>query len=183
MKTFILWFTVSGLLFVGFAAMLIAGLVRRRRSLVMGSLVVLLLSGGAVVRTIWFAADKSLDKVAGLFHPRTGMDIYYALFGKPGCDCVRVVRTRDAEIPVIDAAVWIEVQTCPEELERILRQHPYREDESALCHFYPTDEGFDPAALGDDLRVYRWERDDAGSVQVIYASADSTKMLCADFGG
>ncbi|MDR2913744.1 MAG: hypothetical protein LBV74_02755 [Tannerella sp.] len=184
MKEIHLWIIISGLLFLGFAATLIAGLLRKRKSIVVGSLVVLLLCGGTVSRAVYLTANKSLDKVAGLFRSRTGDEIYRALFREPCCGCVKVIRVQDQEVPAIDYAIWLEAETCPEELERILQQHPYCADIRVTHGFYPEpfsqNDWFAPETLGDSLRIFKWEKDASGNMQIIYASSDSTKMYCVD---
>ena len=68
---------------------------------------------------------KSYKKVADILKPRTDDEIYNALFGKRKFDCVNVLNKQDQVIPKIDYAIWLQFETCPEELKRILSQHEF----------------------------------------------------------
>ncbi len=183
MKEILVFVVFSALLFFGFVVMLIMAFIRKKKSFAIISFLLLLLCIGSVSRTIYMMASKSYRKVTGLFEPRTGDEIYHALFGQP-CDCVKMLRAQDQEVPIIDYAIWLQAETCPEELERILRQHEYRSviqvsnsvDWSVSQNSY---DWFAPETLGDTIRVFVWEKDERIR-QIIYSSMDSTRIFCVD---
>ena len=60
-----------------------------------------------------------------MMKPRTGDEIYDALFDKRQFDCVKVLRYQDQVVPKIDYAIWLSFETCPNELKRILSRHEF----------------------------------------------------------
>ena len=82
MKEIITWTVISGLIFIGFLTILIFGLVKNKRKFVLlsiGLLSLLVVSSGW---TIYLFGGKSYNRVADMLKPRTGEEIYTALFGK-----------------------------------------------------------------------------------------------------
>ena len=128
--------------------------------------------------------DKSKN-LADMFKPRTGEEIYLALFGKPQHGCLKVINQQDQIIPKIDYAIWLEFETCAEELKRILSLHNFTTEKQAtkgwntegpLAH----ENWFKPEALGDTVWVYKWQKDEYGNGQTIYSKLDCTKAFCID---
>jgi hypothetical protein len=77
--------------------------------------------GGIVV------VNHSYQKLSNIFDfkPRTGEEIYAALFGKPETDCVKILNYLDQTIPIIDISINLEFTTCPKEAKRILDLHAF----------------------------------------------------------
>ena len=64
-------------------------------------------------------------KVRETFRSRTGEEIYEALFGKQKTNCVAILNYQDQVVPKIDYAIWLQFETCPEELKKILSKYEF----------------------------------------------------------
>lgn len=185
MKEIIYLWLVSALFLVGFISCLIVYFIRKNNVYIKISfvfLVILVLIGGY---SGYKFASKSYNKIAATFKPRTGLEIYIALFGKPEYNCLNVVHWQDQTVPKIDYAIWLEFQTCPEELERIVSIHKFdRKTISSkdISKKQPAHNvnWFSPQTLGDSVIVYEYKKDDYGNGQTIYTNLEQTKVYCID---
>ncbi len=111
---------LAGSLFAVALGLLFYGLVKRRQRVVYaagaGLLLGALLASGEVFR----AGKKIYRRVAEAVRPRNGEEIYTALFGPAQPGCVRVLHYRDQVIPRLDCCIWLEFNTCPAEIKRIV---------------------------------------------------------------
>lgn len=185
MKEIIIWSIVSGILFVTFLLILLIGVFRKNRLIIICSLFTLLIALGTSFWTAYAFINKSYHKVAETLKPRTGEEIYSALFGKPENECLKVLNYQDQIVPKIDYAIWLEFKTCPQELKRILNQHEFTMNKipkSGVNQIGPAENNnwFNPQTLGDSLLVFVYEKDEYGNGQTIYSSMDSTKVFCID---
>lgn len=181
MREGIIGLLVSGVGFFVLFIVLIYGVVKTKKvAIVLGVLGLLAaLAGG-----IWSAGRiivESRRRVESITAPRTGEVVYVALFGEPE-PCVQVLNHQDQTIPVIDYAIYLKVQTCPREMERLAQRRTYEVEKIA-----PPAAGnrmdnlawFNPAVMGDSVWV--WSRfDEFGNGQRIYLSPDSTLFFCED---
>jgi hypothetical protein len=185
MREIVGYLLISGALLAGFAGLLVAAIRKKpRRQLGTYAAVCLLLVAGAAARAAYLFARKSYAHLAALGRPRTGPEIYAALFGPPAT-CLQVIRQQDQVVPKIDYAIWLEFETCPTELRRILGQHKFvatREATSGWNTSGPQagNNWFKPEALGDSVLVFRYRKDDYGNGQTIFAALDSTRAYCMD---
>lgn len=131
--------------------------------------------------------SKSVQKVSNALKPRTGEQIYDALFGNRETKCVKVLHKRDQVIPRIDDAIWLEFETCPEELKRILSKHKFTAEKLSTQEWDPripygeTLEWFNPTNLGDTIMVYEYSTPDNRNFQTIWSNLDSTRAFVRDF--
>ncbi|CAN5328718.1 hypothetical protein BH20BAC1_BH20BAC1_21600 [soil metagenome] len=129
---------------------------------------------------------KSYYKVAEVLRPRTGEEIYDALFDIRQSDCVKVINYQDQTVPKIDYAIWLYFETCPFELKRILSRYEFTSEELATKEWngkIPSGETltwFNPRILGDTIMVYEHVITQNKRIQTIWASLDSTKAFCRD---
>jgi hypothetical protein len=185
MKEIITWTIFTGLLFVGFLTTLIFGLVKKKRKFVFISVGILLLVIGCASWTGYLFVSKSYNRVSDMFKPRTGEEIYAALFGKTDNNCLKVLNYQDQVVPKIDYAIWLHFAICPDELKRILKLHDF-EFEKQSTKGWQTDgpsaneKWFKPETLGDSVLVFKYKKDEYGNGQTIYSSLDSTKVFCID---
>ena len=93
------------------------------------------------------AYTKGTEKVAKIkesFQPRTGKEIYIALFGHPVDNCVSIINKSDQVVPRLDCCIWLDIKLCPLELRRIVALDKYK---SAIYHSSDTTEylpGYSP---------------------------------------
>jgi hypothetical protein len=125
-------------------------------------------------------------KVRETFRSRTGEEIYEALFGKQKTNCVSILNYQDQIIPKIDYAIWLQFETCPEELKRILSKHEFSGSKvstdkwNGKAPYGETIKWFNPKTLGDSIMVYEYSSDDRRNIQTIWANLDSTKVFVRD---
>lgn len=178
---------LSGVLLVSLVVLLLTILLSRklRKVVLVYAVGTLLIFGGAGSWTAYLLARNSYRRLAKAVQPRTGPEIYAALFKAPATTCVRVMQAQDQVVPKIDYAIWLEFTTCPTELRRVLSLHPYVATKEATYEWNTTSPAagnnwFRPESLGDTVLVFRYRRNAYGSGQTIFAALDSTKAYCQD---
>lgn len=117
--------------------------------------------------------------------PRTGQEIYVALFGQPATTCVRVLRQQDQVVPRLDCCIWLEFQTCPAELSSIIARdsayHAVPYTAGNVPDYGPKPAWWTPEALGPHPLAYRKYRPgNPNRDQLLVFSADSTHAYYCD---
>jgi hypothetical protein len=125
MKEITILVGVSAVLLCGFIFAVILCVLKRKRKFILAALFNLVLLAFFVSWTIFLVAGKSYSKIITILKPRTGKEIYTALFGETFNECLNVLDQQDQIVPIIDTSILLRVQTCPEELKRILALHNY----------------------------------------------------------
>lgn len=171
--------------FIVFLIILSIGLIKRKRRTIFAALVVMIIFIISGIRTTYLFTNKSYHRLADIFRPRTGIEIYHALFGKPKNDCVEILNFQDQLIPKIDYAIWLHFKTCPEELNRILSLHLFKTEIVATKDIemngpHANENWFKPETLGDSMLTFTFNRDSYGNGQYVYTSLDSTIVFCKD---
>ncbi len=83
MKEIVIYGVVTGLLFIGFLSVLIIGWIKGNRKLIVISFFTLFSSILIGFFTGYTLISKSYNFISNVFKPRTGEEIYTALFGSP----------------------------------------------------------------------------------------------------
>lgn len=175
---------LSILLFIGFLITLILGLVMKNRNLVIAGvfcLVIFFITGGLA---FYKTAIKVRAKVTETFKPRSGDEIYAALFGKPDTACVQILHSQDQKIPRIDYAIWLHFKTCPNELHRILSLQQFEKEKISTEDLYvdqpsENNQWFKPELMGDSIYIYK-SNDEYSNGQTIYSNLNETEAYCKD---
>jgi hypothetical protein len=183
--------------FVAGVVLIAFGVSKKKNFLIVASLVCFLLaviSGGT---TGYRFVSKSYQKVSDTyreskrvygalgdaFRLRTGTEIYTALFGPQTSECVEVVQYQDQLIPKIDYAIIVHVNTCPEEVQRIVSLRPF--SAKILTGYWLAGEDrrhtdwFLPSTLGDSVIVYE-DFDENANGQSIYTNREKTEAYIVD---
>lgn len=186
MKEIIGLLVLAGGLFITAAGSLFYGIATRHRRGFYVALASLLLGLGVAGWASYRTFYKSYRHVAEAVRPRTGTDIYQALFGHPRPGCLQVIDYQDQVIPRIDAAIWLHYRTCPPELRRVLARLPYARRTvptatlaAELAPSLPIS-WFAPRLLGDSARVYEYATPDSRNIRTLWASPDSTEVFYRD---
>jgi hypothetical protein len=186
MKEILLLIVITGIFFLCFLTLLIFGIIRKKKQTIYLSVFILLLSLCLSGWTVYKFLVKSYDKVSDIIKPRTGIEIYSALFGKPDPNCVKVLNYQDQIIPRMDFAIILQFETCPMEFKRILSRREFRLEK------LPTKDSFEdiplgvrldwfrPKTLGDTILVFERASEDGRNIQTFWASLDSTTVFCRD---
>lgn len=176
----ILGMVVCGTVFFILVPVLIYALVKKKTTLTWICALVLPLMLAGAIRSAYILARGLKNRVEDITAPRTGDEIYTALFGKPE-KCVRVLNQQDQTVPVIDFAIYLKAETCPQEIQRITALRKYEIQKIPAGGNTPIDHisWFLPNSLGDSL----WSLtslNEYGNGSEIYLSLDSTRMYCRD---
>jgi hypothetical protein len=160
MKELLLWIFIAGFLFLAFMFFIIKGVKNKNRRNIFISFGFLFLTAIACFWTIYLFGVKSYHTVTEVFKPRSGLEIYTSLFHKPVGNCLTVINKQDQIVPKLDCCIWLEFQTCPDELSRIISQESYKiskylsADTSSYDLLYgPKPEWWKPSLLGDSIIV------------------------------
>lgn len=173
--------------FLGIALSLgLYGLLKRKKRMAYLAVASLLLgmvvSGWAAYRTFY----KSYRHVAEAVRPRTGAEIYQALFGQSPVACTQVLAAQDQVVPRIDYAIWLHFTTCPSEFKRLLARHLFdggKEPTAQWVESIPGAENIQwlrPQAMGDTILVYEYATERSRNIQTFWASRDSTEVFYRD---
>ena len=185
MKELIILTVISGLSFLVFLVTLILGFTKKNKKLRLTALLLFFAFIGLTAWTGFKFVSKTYNKVAETLRPRTGDEIYDALFDKRQSDCIKILNFQDQVVPKIDYAIWLHFETCPDELKRILSRHDFK-TEIVSTNGWDTDvplaheNWFKPETLGDSIFVFIYNKDEYGNGQYIYSSLDSTKVFLKD---
>jgi hypothetical protein len=186
MKELFTWITISGFVFLLFIALLILSLSKKSKRLKLMALLSFIVFTGLTGWTAFRFVRKSYNKVKESIRPRTGDEIYDALFGKRQTDCVNILNYQDQVVPKIDYAIWLHFETCPKELQRILSRHEFTVDKLPTANwdgripYGETLNWFNPTTLGDTIMVYEYSADNSRNIQTIWTNLDSTKVFVRD---
>lgn len=174
-------------LFILFIGVLIWAFAKQNSSL---KWMAFILFSGFVISTFYTAYTfftKALHKIEALVKPRSGEEIYLALFGPPKTNCVKVTNQIDQVIPKVDFAIWLEFETCPIELQRVLSQKEYSLTELSLNQYeldhvplLDSVSWFKPSTLGDTIYVFENSSPDHRNIQTLWTNRDSTKVFLRD---
>lgn len=186
MKEIILLTIITGLVFLIFVLTLTFGIINKSNKLKQISVLVFIVFACLTGWTSFKFITKSYNKIARVFGPRTGDEIYDVLFDKRQTHCVKVLNHKDQVVPKLDIAIWLHFETCPEELKRILSRYNFTAAKVATGNWdgkIPHGEvlgWFNPKTLGDTIMVYEYTSSDYRNIQTIWVSLDSTKAFCRD---
>ena len=173
---------ISVLFFAFFLVLIIYGIIRRNLKAVLWSVACFFMGS---LSGIWFMSllgIRSYHRLSEMFRPRTGIEIYTALFGKPGKNCVEVPEFQDQVIPRLDDAIRLHIRACPGELRRLLEQHPYTGQKliSGALQVSEKLNWFRPLELSDSVLIFTCNKDEYRNAIIIYSAADSTEMFLLD---
>jgi hypothetical protein len=128
---------------------------------------------------------KSYVKISDSLKPRTGEEIYAALFDGNPNECTKVIEKQDQVVPVIDVAIYLHFKTCESELNRILKQQQYvksvlvKNEEDTTSNSINPD-WFEPLKMDDSVYVYTYKKDDFGNYQSLFVSKKKDEVYCKD---
>ncbi|HEY0680681.1 MAG TPA: hypothetical protein VGD17_20520 [Chitinophagaceae bacterium] len=186
MDSIVFWIVLTVVLFILFVILLIKAIISRKKSWFVFTGLVLLLTIAASAFSAWIIGKKSIDLVQDTFEPRSGNEIYAALFGNSTENCVRVINHKD-QAPILDCCIWLQFQTCPAELRRILAQGDFAmttvsKDKIGFHDPKRSEEPtwFNPQLLGDSILIFRYSHTKTDREQMIYSSTDSTMVYYYD---
>lgn len=186
MKELIILTVISGLAFLLFLVTLILGLTKKNKKLNLTSLLLFFAIIGLTVWTGFKFVSKTYDKVTENLRPRTGDEIYDALFDKRQTNCIKILNFQDQVIPKIDYAIWLHFETCPAELKRVLSRYEFSEEKLTTAKWHgkipdgETLDWFNPTTLGDSILVYEYSTNNSRHIQTIWINLDSTKVFVRD---
>lgn len=176
---------ISGLLFLCFLWAFISGLIQKNKRRLRNSAFIFIAFFATAIFTGYQFFSKSYIKLSQIFRPRTGEEIYTALWGEPRQNCVKLLEYQDQVIPKLDYAIYLHFTTCADELKRILSRENYTADTLSTKGWHtnepsPNNDWFKPERLGDTVLMYKYEIDETGNGQTIYTNRELTEAYCID---
>ena len=196
MTDILFWIFLSGLLLVAFLIILVIGLIKRKRKAILSSLFILIAFLCCAAITAYKVVAKSYNKAKTIdlvksktteTNARSGENIYGSLFGKSSINCLDVTNHQDHSVPFLDCCIWLELKTCPDEMQRLLKQERFelsKADKLLLDLKMPNSgerpKWWNPMSLGDTVLVYEYHHSDADRKQVFFLSTDSSRAFYYD---
>lgn len=191
MREVLVWVFLTGALFFVFMVLLIEGYRKKNKRKIRLSILILFImiicgcwTGYMVFKKLY---NKAADIADEILKPRTGMEIYTALFNAPESNCVEVVNQMDQMVPRLDCCIWIEFKTCAQEIRRIASQDIFTKNEmpeadSTLDQppFQPAPGWWKPSILGDSLVKLSDAGNDSNRARILLFSRDSTHAFYCD---
>ena len=176
---------ISIFLFFCFLFLVVLGFIRKSRKIFVMSALAFLLMIGSVGSLAYLTVTKSYNRITAFLKPRTGEEIYIALFDSMNSRCTEVLHHADQVIPKLDDGIRLHFRTCPEELRRILELHEFQHEKKSSSDLereydHSNYEWFKPETLGDSILVFFSEIKRYKNWQTIYSSQDSTEVFCID---
>lgn len=169
--------------------LLLFGIKKRKMAAIYGAIAAVVLfialAGIAAFRFV----SSSYEKIAStkIIQQRNGREIYAAIFGWEPEGCTNVLNSKDQMVPFIDCCIWLEVQSCPMEMERILAKGAFqltKSDRSQLSlqvpDFSEKPQWWDPNDLGDTILVFTYHHPDSDRIQRLFSNSDSTRFYLCD---
>ena len=165
------------------------GIAARRRRVLSWALASLLLGLGVAGWAVYRVSYKSYRHVAKAMRPRTGEEIYMALFGRAQPGCLRVIHHQDQLVPRLDCCIWLEFKACPAEIKRILANdtafRPVRQMVPALlpdtANYSPKPIWWRPGKLGRAVLLrQKFQPNNPNRDQLLIFSPDSTHAYYCD---
>ncbi|MGI4763108.1 MAG: hypothetical protein ACRYF0_20510 [Janthinobacterium lividum] len=178
--------SASWLLAVGAAA---GSVLRRKSRLALLAALALVAGIGLAGRAGYVVWHKAKGRVAHALKPRTGDEIYRALFGPALPGCLHVLQYQDQIVPRLDCCIWLEFTACPAEIKRILANDTaFRAVNQAVpallpdtAHYSPTPAWWRPGKLGRAaLRRQKFRPSNPNRDQILIFSPDSTHAYYCD---
>ncbi len=185
---------VPALGFIGWlAAAVLCGLItlvlaivairRRKMQPFWFALLFLAITAGCGVMAVYRVAAVAYTRASEALEPRSGIEIYEALFGKPIGNCVLVTHQRDQVIPKLDRGLSLRFKTCPLEMRRILGQENYTLTRIAALtadRDHGASGDFAPETLNDTIVMGYREVIPGRNWRWIYCNRDSTEAIVLD---
>jgi hypothetical protein len=151
----------------------------RKFSVLYAALVVLAFAGLAGAVAMYRFAERSVDELRALTTPRTGPEVYTALFGPPD-PCVHLIAFDDALLPKLDNVIHLHARTCPAEVRRILATATYTRDSTAAYAADNVPARFATTLLGSDAITLQATLLEGKHWRTLHLRADSTALIVHD---
>jgi len=141
-------------------------------------IIILFTRGGTQIGT-------DLSRIFSNSVPKSPIEVYAALFKEPKDSCVRIVQIKD-QLPYVDCCIWMQVETCPDELNRLSGMKEYKgtlhRASDSLTYMQPFADRpvwWIPQMLGDTIIELEYKRDE-DHIQSLLFNTDSTVLYICD---
>lgn len=146
---------------------------------------------GIVVVSLLMNTDfkKANQDITRLFKnsgPHTNNEILTVLFKSNADSCTEIINLKDQVIPYIDCCIWIEMNTCKSELEKIFNSKKYEtlifhinDKDSLLKTFEGRPEWWNIHLKGDSI-IRKTIRLSERNQQTLFFGKDSSHVFVCD---
>jgi hypothetical protein len=174
---------VSFFLFLYF---LFKGARQKNKKIISFSIISLLLTIALSFKIDFKQLQSFSFKQFNMFQPKSEVQIYTTIFRIPLDSCVKITNTVDQIIPRVDCCVWLEFKTCPNELQKIIKQWPYQTTKYAVKDSSeynlvssPKPSWWTPNKLGDSIIKIKYSWNPSAERTLLF-NKDSTHVYCCD---
>ena len=182
------WILIAGFLFLGFLFFIVLGVMNKNKSQIFIASGFLSLTFATSIWIIYSLTIKSYHKLAEVLRLRDGIEIYTALFGKPVSNCLTVINKADQIIPRLDCCIWLEFETCPLEMNRIISLEDYStvkyissDTSFNIPDYSPKPAWWTPSVLSDSVIVMQSQQpDNPNRVKISIFAEDSSHVFYCD---
>jgi|LakMenE01Jun11ns_1017448.scaffolds.fasta_scaffold9483610_1 hypothetical protein len=163
---------------------------KRKMAFIYSALAIFLLFLGVAGWTVFKFVTSSYRKLKASteIKQRSGLEIYTAVFNSTPANCLKITNYKDHVMPILDCCIWLELSTCPHEMERVLTQSVYEAeklDNTQLSLYMPglsseMPSWWNPRLLGDTVLAFTYKEPNKDRIQRFFVSRDSTKAFYYD---
>ncbi len=172
---------LSGAAFIFFVVLLIIGIAKKHKVLLLTATALFYLSIGLGIGSTYVLIKNLTEKIDQGKTEIRDDQIYSALFGTPLADCAVCLYAHSEIAKPSDNTIYLHMVICPAELTRLLKRGKYSGIKTATPAIEYTlldanDEWYKYGDLGDSTLVFT----SAGKKRNLYCSTDSTEFYCID---
>lgn len=133
------------------------------------------------IKSSYIFYSKAKNKAEQVSKAMSGIEIYESFFGQQHANCVNIVNSHDAAMPVIDYAVYLEGTTCANEIKRIISskysiKKIVRKDTIEL-NYIPDEPKWFTVNLGKEYIEANYFNNTSNNSETFCFNTDSTKFV------
>ena len=142
-----------------------------------------------ILLLLFVGTDKIKSDISRLIHnssPKNAREVYTVLFKKSPDSCVTVINFKDQIIPKFDCCIWMELEMCPNEFNRILTLRQYKisklsknDSLNFINAFSDKPSWWNPQNLGDSITKYHFKFNQ-NNEQTIFVGDDKSHVYLCD---
>ena len=184
------WILACVILLLLSVTLTLIAIIKRKMAFIYSALAIFLLFLGVAGWTVLKFVTSSYRKLKASteIKQRSGLEIYTAVFNSTPANCLKITNYKDHVMPILDCCIWLELSTCPYEMERVLTQSVYEAeklDTTQLSLYMPglsseMPSWWNPRLLGDTVLAFTYKEPNKDRIQRFFVSSDSTKAFYYD---
>ena len=124
---------IAAAIFLGilFIVLLLIGIIQKKKELIYVSVLSFVLGGACGIWAVYEAVTRTVDTIEEAFKPTTAEELFSLTYGAQD-SCTTVMHFKIAQIPRVDNFNLMQGSTCPDQIERILRNKSFDETQQSI---------------------------------------------------